>query len=121
MYFRFVHLPDEHAGGHFLVADGRHGSVIHPSFWLIPLTLSPYLDAREGIGLLETNLMDCWPRLDPMNWMNEQELPIPLGERDRLIVDEASHVADVTFYLDFPTDGANCCLSDSRSPQIVGA
>ena len=56
-----------------------------------------------------------------MNWMNEQELPILRGVRDRLIVDKASHVADVTFYLVVPTDDANCCLSDSQSPWIVGA
>ena len=54
-----------------------------------------------------------------MNWINEQELPIPPGARDRLIVDEASHVANATFYLVVPTDDANYCLSDSQSPQII--
>ena len=53
--------------------------------------------------------------------MNEKELPIPSGAMDYLIVDEASHVADVTFYLVVPTDGANCCLSNSQSPLIVKA
>ena len=42
-----------------------------------------------------------------------QELPILRGVRNHLIVDEASHVADATFYLVVPTDGANCGLSDS--------
>ena len=53
--------------------------------------------------------------------MNEQELPILRGVRDRLIVDEASHVADATFYLVVPTDGTNYGLSDSQNLQIVGA
>ena len=53
--------------------------------------------------------------------MNEQELSILQEVRDFLIVDEASHVADATFYLVVPTNGANCCLSDSQSPRIVGA
>ena len=53
--------------------------------------------------------------------MNEQELPILRGVRDRLIIDEASHVADTTFYLVVPTDGANCCLSDFQNLRIVGA
>ena len=53
--------------------------------------------------------------------MNEQELPNLRGVRDRLIADEASHVADVTFYLVVPTDGANCGLSDSQSVRIFGA
>ena len=45
--------------------------------------------------------------------MTEQELPILRGVRDRLIVDEASHVANATYYLVVPTDDANYCLSDS--------
>ena len=48
-----------------------------------------------------------------MNLMNEQELPILQGVRDCLIVDEASHIADATFYFVVPIDGVNCCLSDS--------
>ena len=56
-----------------------------------------------------------------MNWTNEQELQILKGVRDRLIVDEASYVVNANFYLVVPTDGANCCLLDSQSPQIVGA
>ena len=35
--------------------------------------------------------------------MNEKELPNLQGVRDRLIADEALHVADATFYLVFPT------------------
>ena len=53
--------------------------------------------------------------------MDEQELSILRDVRDRLIVDEASHVADATFYLVVPIDGANCALSDSQSLRIVGA
>ena len=53
--------------------------------------------------------------------MNEQELLILQGMRDRLIVDEASHVADVTFYLIVPTDDSNCGLSDSQSLRMVRA
>ena len=53
--------------------------------------------------------------------MNEQELLILRGARDRLIVDEALHTADATFFLVVPIDGANCCLSDSQSPWIVRA
>ena len=34
--------------------------------------------------------------------MNEQELPNLRGMRDRLIADEASHVADATFTWSFP-------------------
>ena len=53
--------------------------------------------------------------------MSEWELPNLRGVRDRLIVDEASHVADETFCLVVPTDGANCYLLDSQSHRIVGA
>ena len=53
--------------------------------------------------------------------MNEEELPILWGVRDCLIVDEASHVADMTFYSVVPTDNANCGLLDSQSLWIVGA
>ena len=53
--------------------------------------------------------------------MIEQELPILQGARGRLIVNEASHDVDANFYLVVPPDGANCCLSDSRSPWIIGA
>ena len=45
--------------------------------------------------------------------MNEQELPNLQGVRDRLIADEASHVANAAFYLVVPTDGVNRGLSDS--------
>ena len=55
-----------------------------------------------------------------MNWINEQELPILRGARDRLIVDEASHATDATFYLVVPTDGANCCLPDLRVHGLSG-
>ena len=55
-----------------------------------------------------------------MNWMNKQELPILHGVRDRLIVDEASHVTDVTFYLVVPTDDANCFLELSEFPNRRG-
>ena len=41
--------------------------------------------------------------------------------RDRLIADLASHVANETFCLVIPTDGANCCLSDSQSHRIIEA
>ena len=52
--------------------------------------------------------------------MNEQELSNLWGVTDRLIVDEASHIANVTFYLVVPTYGTNCGLSDSQSLRIVG-
>ena len=48
-----------------------------------------------------------------MNLMIKQELPILQGVRGCLIVNEASHVADATFYFVVPIDGANYCLSDS--------
>ena len=77
VHFRSVLLPNEPAGGPFFAADGQHGSVIQPSVWPAPPALSPYPDASEGTGLLETDLLDCWPwQLDPVNWMNKQELPI---------------------------------------------
>ena len=55
--------------------------------------------------------------------MSEQELPKLRGVGDRLIADIAnpSHVADKIFLLVIPTDGANCCLLDSQSLQIVEA
>ena len=52
--------------------------------------------------------------------MNGQELPNLRGVRDRLIDDEALHVADATFYLVVPTGGVNCGLSYSQSLQIIG-
>ena len=42
--------------------------------------------------------------------MSEWELPNLRGVKDGLIADLASHVADETFCLVVPTDGANCCL-----------
>ena len=51
--------------------------------------------------------------------MNEQELSNLQGVRDRLIVDEVSHVADETFCLVVPIDGTNCGLLDS-SPDHRG-
>ena len=56
-----------------------------------------------------------------MNWMNEQKLPNLRVMRDRLIADKASHVADATFCLVVPTNGANCNLLDSQSLRIVEA
>ena len=53
--------------------------------------------------------------------MSERELPNLQSVRDRLIVDEASHVAEETFYLVAPTDDANYCLLGSQSLQIIGA
>ena len=55
--------------------------------------------------------------------MSERELPNLRGVGDRLIADVAkpSHIADEIFYLVIPTDGANCCLMDSRSLRTVGA
>ena len=50
-----------------------------------------------------------------MNRMNEQELPNLRGVGDRLIADVALHVPDEISCLVFPTDGSNCCLSDSQS------
>ena len=38
-----------------------------------------------------------------------------------MIADEASHVADETFFLVVPTDGSNCGLLNSQSHRIVGA
>ena len=61
MHFRSVHLPHKPTGGRFLATDGQHGSAIQPSVWPVPLALSPYLDASEGTGLPETDLLDCWP------------------------------------------------------------
>ena len=107
-------LPDEPASDHYLAIDGQQGSAIQPSVWPVLLALSPYPDVSEGTSLQGTGLLDCWPkRLDLTNWMNEQELPILQGVRDHLIVDEASHVANATFYLVVPTNGANCGISDS--------
>ena len=48
-----------------------------------------------------------------MNQTSEWELPNLRGVRDRLIADEASHVADETFFLVVLTNDANCYLSDS--------
>ena len=56
-----------------------------------------------------------------MNRMSEQELPNLLGLGDRLIADVALHIPDEIFCLVIPTNGANCCLSDSQSLRIVGA
>ena len=53
--------------------------------------------------------------------MSEQELPNLQSVRDRLIADEASHVAEETFYLVIPIDDANCGLLDSQSHRVVGA
>ena len=61
MHFRSIHLPDELVGGRFLAIDGQHDSAIQPYVWLVPPALSPYPDASEGIGLPETELLDCWP------------------------------------------------------------
>ena len=61
MHFQFIRLPNEPTSGRFLDADGQHDSAIQPYVWLIPPVLSPYLNANEGIGLLETDLLDCWP------------------------------------------------------------
>ena len=61
MHFQYVHLPDEPASGHFLAANGQHGSTIQPSVCHILPALSPYPDASKGTGLPETGLLDCWP------------------------------------------------------------
>ena len=53
--------------------------------------------------------------------MSERELPNLQSVRDCLIANEASHVADETFCLIVPTNGANCGLLDSQSYRIVGA
>ena len=55
--------------------------------------------------------------------MSEWELSKLRGVGDRLIADVAkpSHVTDEIFRLVVPTEGANCCLSDSQSHRIVGA
>ena len=55
--------------------------------------------------------------------MSERELLKLRGVGDRLIaeVDKPSHVADKIFCLVPPTNGANCCFSDSHSLRIVGA
>ena len=52
--------------------------------------------------------------------MSERELPKLRGVGDHLIANVAkpSHVADKIFCLVAPTDGANCCLSDSQSPRV---
>ena len=42
--------------------------------------------------------------------MSERELSNLHGVRDFLTTNEASQVADETFCLVIPTDGANCCL-----------
>ena len=52
--------------------------------------------------------------------MNEKELPNLRGVGDRLIADVASHVPDEIFCLVFPTDSANCCLSNSQSSDRRG-
>ena len=52
--------------------------------------------------------------------MSEWELPNLRGVGDHLIADVALHVSDEIFFLVDPTNGANCCLSDSQSHRIVG-
>ena len=61
MHFRYVLILNEPAGDRFLAADGQHDSVIQSSIWHASPALSPYPNAGEGTGLLETNLLDCWP------------------------------------------------------------
>ena len=58
-----------------------------------------------------------------MNRMSEWELLKLQGVGDPLIVNVAkpSHIADEILCLVVPIDGANCCLSDSKSLRIVGA
>ena len=53
--------------------------------------------------------------------ISEQELPNLDGVEDCLIADVTSHVPDDIFCLVVPTDGANCCLSDSQSLWVVEA
>ena len=53
--------------------------------------------------------------------MNEHELLNVRSVRDRLIADEASHVANETFCLVVPTDDDNCGFLDPQSHRIVGA
>ena len=89
-----------------------HNSVI---YWLTLLASSPYRDASEEVGPQGTDLLGYLT-----NQMSERELPNFWGVRDRLIADVVSHVADETFCLVVPTDGANCYLSNSQSHWIVG-
>ena len=49
--------------------------------------------------------------------MREKKLKNLQGMGDCLIADVASHVPDEIFFLVVPIDGANCCLSDSHSPD----
>ena len=57
MHFQSDLLPDEPAGDRFLTVDGQHDSAIQPSIWPVLPSSSPYLDASEGTGLLETGLL----------------------------------------------------------------
>ena len=59
MHFRFVRLPNEPTGSHFLAANGQHDSANQPGVLLFPHALSPYLNANEGTGLPEIGLLDC--------------------------------------------------------------
>ena len=61
MHFQSDLLPNEPAGDRFLAVDGQHDSAIQSSVWHVLPALSPYLNASEGIGLLGTGLLDCWP------------------------------------------------------------